>query len=292
MKDFFGRLAQRAIAASPAVRPRYASPFEQNAVAMSPSPEEFIPPPEPETRLGHPARDASISDSENVGEASDVREKPDDTRPGSPATGSRPAPRATPDGGTSSKEIAPVVRLDAATDPRPTGISEPVDPVRTGAMTPLGDEAATVTRVSMMPLEASREPPDVKSPLTVGAKGQHRAALLPLGTSGPESASATEIKTPDHRPPTKEVKGVAPLAGGSRVLRPHIRLAGAPTNGAAASLQPPEDSVGSSPPDVHITIGRLEIRAVPQPIPTRTASAPVPRLSLDDYLKKSAGGEQ
>ncbi|MBD6618234.1 hypothetical protein FNW02_21005 [Komarekiella sp. 'clone 1'] len=45
-----------------------------------------------------------------------------------------------------------------------------------------------------------------------------------------------------------------------------------------------------SVPTIHISIGRIEVRAVPPPTPARPRSAPVaPRLSLEDYLKSRGG---
>jgi hypothetical protein len=46
----------------------------------------------------------------------------------------------------------------------------------------------------------------------------------------------------------------------------------------------------SAPPAVHVTIGRLEIRAVPpaRPEPQPVVAAPPARMSLDEYLKRSA----
>ncbi|WP_193198579.1 hypothetical protein [Nostoc sp. MG11] len=45
-----------------------------------------------------------------------------------------------------------------------------------------------------------------------------------------------------------------------------------------------------SVPTIHISIGRIEVRAVSPPAPTRSRSAPAaPRLSLEDYLKSKGG---
>jgi hypothetical protein len=69
----------------------------------------------------------------------------------------------------------------------------------------------------------------------------------------------------------------------------------------SAGLKPLQEAVGSqssdrridaapSVPTIHISIGRIEVRAVSPPTPTRPRSAPVaPRLSLEDYLKSRGG---
>ena len=45
-----------------------------------------------------------------------------------------------------------------------------------------------------------------------------------------------------------------------------------------------------APPPIHVTIGRLEIRATPPATPTRSTRAAGPRLSLDEYLRSRGGG--
>jgi hypothetical protein len=50
-------------------------------------------------------------------------------------------------------------------------------------------------------------------------------------------------------------------------------------------------STATSPPPIHVTIGRVEVRAIlPTPQSPRSAPPPAPKLSLDDYLKQRNGG--
>lgn len=57
---------------------------------------------------------------------------------------------------------------------------------------------------------------------------------------------------------------------------------------ATESYNAPE---AETPPVIKVTIGRIDVRAVPQPASAKTAGAP-PKgvMSLDDYLKKRSGG--
>jgi hypothetical protein len=57
---------------------------------------------------------------------------------------------------------------------------------------------------------------------------------------------------------------------------------------AAPSHQP------SAPPAIHITIGRVEVRAVAPAAAAVAAprAAGRPRLSLEDYLKERSGGRR
>jgi hypothetical protein len=64
-----------------------------------------------------------------------------------------------------------------------------------------------------------------------------------------------------------------------------------PRGGAANSTQPVE----ASPPPIRITIGRVEVRAVFPGAPARPTAAPPPRhqpLSLNEYLKLRNGGQR
>ena len=68
---------------------------------------------------------------------------------------------------------------------------------------------------------------------------------------------------------------------------------------ASSSLEPAKNSRAarhdsSSPRPIHITIGRIEVRAVhppPEPVPRRSAPAS-PKLSLEQYLKDRNGGRR
>jgi hypothetical protein len=46
---------------------------------------------------------------------------------------------------------------------------------------------------------------------------------------------------------------------------------------------------------IRVTIGRIEVRAVPPPPqlqPVEAAAPPAPKLSLDEYLRQHNGGSQ
>ncbi|MGI0494871.1 hypothetical protein ACN4EG_24060 [Alkalinema pantanalense CENA528] len=62
--------------------------------------------------------------------------------------------------------------------------------------------------------------------------------------------------------------------------------------GRQAGMNPPESALESSAPTIHITIGRIDIRAIPQASPparSRPAANP-PKQSLQDYLNHRNGG--
>jgi hypothetical protein len=81
-----------------------------------------------------------------------------------------------------------------------------------------------------------------------------------------------------------------------------LRPAPAPPEGRPAPLAAPRGEreggpreAGAPPPapQIHVTIGRLEIRAAGQPAPApRRAREPAAVMSLDDYLRQRASGSK
>ncbi|NJN87362.1 MAG: hypothetical protein HC881_14965, partial [Leptolyngbyaceae cyanobacterium SL_7_1] len=57
--------------------------------------------------------------------------------------------------------------------------------------------------------------------------------------------------------------------------------------------QPAEAQSVPSSPTIHITIGRIDVRAVTPPPPTRSRTTTAPaRLSLEEYLRSRTGGDR
>jgi hypothetical protein len=56
-----------------------------------------------------------------------------------------------------------------------------------------------------------------------------------------------------------------------------------------AAATTPSSNPTAAAPTIHVTIGRVEVRAVPAPPPARSAGPTAPRLSLDAYLRARAG---
>jgi hypothetical protein len=75
----------------------------------------------------------------------------------------------------------------------------------------------------------------------------------------------------------------APL-NGSKMVQPEISIK------EVSPMSPKE----SESPEVHVTIGRVEVRAVmEQPVlPPQPPPPPTPVLSLDEYLQMRDGGER
>lgn len=87
------------------------------------------------------------------------------------------------------------------------------------------------------------------------------------------------------RTPNAERTGLRPLPppNGAALAPPDINRARA----AQATAQPPRQD---APPQVTISIGRLEIRPPAHASPSRPNRTKMPQLSLDDYLRTRNGG--
>jgi phage tail sheath protein FI len=75
-----------------------------------------------------------------------------------------------------------------------------------------------------------------------------------------------------------------------RTVRGPVDEATTITNLLRPALPMSPDQHTSPPPVIHVTIGRVDVRAIlPAPQTRRTSPQPAPRLSLEDYLKRRNG---
>ena len=93
-----------------------------------------------------------------------------------------------------------------------------------------------------------------------------------------------EIQT-DFLPPRLMTPSITPER---IVVKPQVTLAQPP--GPANFSTPVEPAVSPPEPIVHVTIGRIEVRATPPPVKAkRETPSKHPNLSLDDYLQRYGG---
>ena len=255
-------------------------------VALPAVPRLAPPAPATDLRLGAPIMPPAFSPAAPV---------PAPPPPGRPAA---PAPRATDEWrgllGAAAAPLAPPPRRDPA-------LAED-EPARAPARRP---RPAAETGP---PLDAVAEGP---------RSAPRRAALLPADTESAPRAprllvespaiAAEEPARPDPRPVTAlPGSAVEPPREKRRTLaehpealapRPAIRPAAVvaqpivtPAPGPAARPEPPPAAT-PEPPTIHVTIGRIEVRATPAPAArARPAPPAAPTVSLEDYLRRPAGG--
>jgi hypothetical protein len=115
----------------------------------------------------------------------------------------------------------------------------------------------SVIKIAHEPAPAAPVPPPSQIPAAAAEEKRSPAAEIPVATTAPKVARLSTI-----------------------VPRATARV----KNRREASNPPVQHE---TPPAIHVTIGRVEVRAVQPPsAPARqTSSAPAPRISLDEYLR-------
>lgn len=132
-----------------------------------------------------------------------------------------------------------------------------------------------------LPVPIGTAAPVVAAPAAPAAKAL-RAAELP--------AAASTAATSTAAAPTAVAATTA-----SEPVRAHPVTRARPGPAPAGPPRPPMARRAAEPagPDVHISIGRVEIKAVPGPAPApRPERHRRPVLGLDEYLKERAGGDR
>lgn len=168
------------------------------------------------------------------------------------------------------------------------------------------------------PLGGFLASPPSRRPASQGKRGEHRPHLpagsrpetvaVEMGAEGPGQPATGTAETTGN-PPSRRPPAISRL----RASVEHVTSAPTPATGypafpaagrppQAAALAPPiagsaspriprsQDRAPHSEPDVRITIGRIEVRAVPEPLPAapraeRDTAAP----TLQDYLRGRDG---
>ncbi len=286
MSDYLGNLAARSLGLAAVLRPRHLSRFEPPPEArpsdaffavreeevISPWPQPAEPTEGPVSPLAPPAR-----------EHSQEARRPATDRPDLVAVPPSPRPSPAPPGGLPERppaaEEQPPSRA-APQAPAPSGLfadQPPPTPVPHPAPAPslaAGRESATAPPIDR---EQPRRLPHGPAASSVEDKPlalPKQPATLPLPLSEPSS--------PPERTPAPAVLVAAPTT-----VTPALRF-----QPSAPVAAPP--AVSPEPaPVIRVTIGRIEVRAVPPPAPSAPKVTPPPRLSLEEYLRgqaRSQGG--
>jgi hypothetical protein len=142
-----------------------------------------------------------------------------------------------------------------------------------------GKPAAQPDAATAEPLSPAPE----RSALPVQVRGESLARALPGETELRVVTSPLEPvrEVPPKVPP--EFPGAAPSSPTQAILAPRLPL--------LPVVQPVQTSIAKPvEPIVHVTIGRVEIRAVTAPATPKRAAPSKPTLSLNDYLQRRNGG--
>ena len=118
------------------------------------------------------------------------------------------------------------------------------------------------------------------------------ASLPPSATASPRRiqntiqpetlADLNVTALPKGPPPVLRIAALASQKKSPNVVHPEIKPAAFPSIPLPSS---------SEPPAIHVTIGRVEVRAIIAPTaPPKVAAPPTSKISLEDYLKQRNGG--
>jgi hypothetical protein len=274
MSDYLSRAAERA-SGVPGVRPALPSAFDPERSFSAPADNTSFAPVEVEAE--NDLRVQSSSDPAVADQAVSVRERIAAvealwTQPPKEA----PAQRRESGAKQTSPGVmgAPVVAREVATNPV---TSEPDAP-----------ENAAVSPQSKNTISRSGPTTDSFSP----------PAFSPLAEKPTVTLSAEPTEPARDAPPPPVIgKPIAPRPTSVRVspLTPRRifpkRKAGPKSQPSPDPFTADDDNAPLSAGAIHVTIGRVEVRAIHPPAePTPPRPPPKPTLSLDDYLKQRNGG--
>ncbi len=289
MTGYLTRLARRATGPVPGLRPRTPAVFEQGVRAFALE-EDAAPSPVARSADAPPRAEASITARPDPGRSAVTRPEP---RPPETATG---AP----------ERIRPPVTVQASPPPQRDG--DPTTPTTAvGHVGGLQPPAAAAT------MRAAAPPPKAPDPDHEQPARWREAPANPPPSPGdpprrsPGPSPALRRDSPEqHDPPREDTTAPIPRGQPTLIVDPLVpSVAGEPAQGAVPAvatlssagtssavlprLQPPPGAVSSRPPEISVTIGRIEVLpanpAVPTPPPApkhvRRTSAP----DLATYLR-------
>ena len=253
MTDFLENLAARSFGSVSIIRPRVASLFEPLSVADAARDEE-----------PHAIESESEHETDWLKRESRVTRQEQENA-------SRSANIPVPD-----------VRSS------PTGLArEGSQPETAASRAVRSDQSLSAEQVgsfrSYKPHEANADRPEPKSRTVEDAVPVHSGPKLmaPIPHVSSQEAQIVPVE-PAPLLPAAPIRKLATQMGESvRDIHIRPRTAGMPNPIA-------ESAARSSEPDVHVTIGRIEVRAIPESSPKRSSRTSSPVMSLEEYLRGRA----
>ena len=255
MSDYLSHIAARSLNLTTVIQPRLASLFEPlpNSIHL------------PNVSL----ESAEEKDADLESESTDEFQSPEVPAPATSPPASSPL----------SRSPAPVTSPLAA-PPLSTPIpNSPVSSVaHSSPMNPENTTGVTAASSSLASTEASRSPnPELTIQQIQQPWVQSQAVL-----AQPSASEPLMPKVP--QPELASLPESRSLLPPRPVIQPQITaLPEQPTS--------PPSTKPTSPPTIQVTIGRIDVRAIAAPTPSRRPSTPSPaKLSLDEYLRSRSSG--
>ena len=292
MSDFLTHLVQRALSPTAEVRPRFLSRFE---TAHSPAPmtdADFaggeVPPPRAPAQTANQFEDAPKNSA--VPTEQNFSPRSVSATPQTPRAAN--APRAA----APVVEAAPAEIDLPAESPDSFSIAPPDSPRERAGEWLRGNQPSSPRTTAL---------PAVATPLSAEKKSQANPHADRTTSSIP-SSSARVDSVGDVRPSAESLlhpdatRAPVPAPSARKPLEIHATKSPAPRPAQSAAARAPAPRVAaaapvaeaSGPPPIHVTIGRIEVRAITPPAApaARRPERPTPHLSLDDYLRSRNGG--
>jgi hypothetical protein len=272
MSDFFSRLAARTLGQAPLAAPLRRSAHTapaQEVPPESPTPVSELPPagtpqpgervPSQATRIHHPLPEQPAAGLEHVLNAGAPPLRAPEPVP-APRGGDFELMRAQPET-PEGTDIQPAPSARAGWQPQPVG--EPLPPDLSPRLPDSAQEAAPG--------------PQWLVPVYHAPPGEAPPPTRPAAT-GPELPEPEDKRAAAHLPAPEH-----PLSTGQ--FEKDLPLFPLPDDGLPGPLG------RERPPEIQVTIGRVEIRAIaPPPAPPRQPARPrTPGLTLEQYLKQRSG---
>lgn len=316
MSGFLAHLVQRTFSNAPDVRPRPASLFEPMSTARQlvvAHDEPGVPPSLParaveepqhaaETTV-RPVRRQSLDDEPTPFEPGSIKGRlPTAQGVESAVEEGSPVAAAVPPSPTRpvAKEIVKDDEAPPALQARPKAITRsmarPLTPLTPEASAFPGESPSAQAPVAMparpQPLSRSEaREPAASSERAVQESGPPVSSLSRTPERQRESSAAQqrEFSPAQQHEPSAEQRRAASAEPRQAVLVPRLP----PAQPLARPPQPIASAeTKAAEPTVHVTIGRVEIRAVAAPAAPKRPAPPKPTLSLADYLDRREGGRR
>ena len=285
MSDYLTSLVSRSLAPAPGVRPRLPSIFEPPHL----HPRLDAPSPFEEEAFSEPAPRLPLRQKSPPPQAPELPHRLA-AEPEATSTPRQPAPKQVVPAGNETRAGESFTSVREAVPTKPPPSKTVVKPVAL----PINRSADPVPRREIVGLksqepnlEADKPASDhrLTEPNRQSANGRDSVASQQVrwqsGTPGKDMAAARSSRSGETpfpqnaavAPPRKPDSPISP-----RLVSPRVRAL------------PPTKEPAPTAPTIHITIGRVEVRAVPPPVREKARPKPQPGLSLEEYLRQRANG--
>lgn len=281
MSDYLERLVARSFDPSDAIRPRALGLFE----AASPGSAPTEPVPGEEESVGAARPPAAVRPPRTEASPRDVAV----TRVPVPAM--PVSPPVTPSRAAAVNEnaaVPPVPATVVSPEPRQDRPHDTASAQPSMTPPPKRERSQPTAPPLPLPLQRTIVQPVQRDVIIERLAAAERGTEQPRRERQPAPVAAAEPSAPgsrvSHVPPPQP-------APRSRPIRPQVTARQAPDIRSRRDSHSPAEPAAA--PSIHVTIGRVEVRAVqPAAARRRPAAAGPAVMSLDEYLKQRAGGDR